>query len=132
VSLYVDASALVKRYIDEPQRAECLEILSSDPSWVAARHTFIEVTHALSRDVNNSSRLIADFRVDWRNMLIVELDEAVCDSAADFAVNLGVRTLDALHLAAAQRVGGGALPFLTYDLRLAQAARSLGWAVLGT
>lgn len=27
--------------------------------------------------------------------------------------------------------GAGALPFLTYDARQAQAARSLGWTVLG-
>lgn len=43
-----------------------------------------------------------------------------------------MRTLDALHLAVAQRVGGSALAFLTYDLRRAQAARSLGFTVLGT
>jgi predicted nucleic acid-binding protein len=42
-----------------------------------------------------------------------------------------VRTLDALHLAAAQRVGGPAMPFLTFDLRQAQAARSLGLTVVG-
>jgi predicted nucleic acid-binding protein len=44
----------------------------------------------------------------------------------------GARTLDALHLAAAQRIGGGALPFVTADLRQAQIARSLGWVVLGS
>jgi hypothetical protein len=31
----------------------------------------------------------------------------------------------------AERAGGSALPFVTYDLRQAQAARSLGWTVLG-
>jgi predicted nucleic acid-binding protein len=43
----------------------------------------------------------------------------------------GVRTLDALHLAAAQRVGGAAVPFLTFDVRQAQAARGLGLTVVG-
>lgn len=64
-------------------------------------------------------------------MDIVALDEATCELAAEYSEITGVRTLDALHLGAAQRVGGGALPFLTSDLRLAQAARSLGWTVLG-
>jgi len=62
---------------------------------------------------------------------VVELDESTCVRAADFAVTLSIRTLDALHLAAAHRIEAPALPFLTYDLRQAQAARSLGWSVLG-
>lgn len=41
------------------------------------------------------------------------------------------KTLDALHLAAAERAGGRAVPFLTFDLRQAVAARSLGFTVLG-
>jgi predicted nucleic acid-binding protein len=41
----------------------------------------------------------------------------------------GARTLDALHLAAAQRIGG-AVPFVTFDVRQAQAARTLGLVVL--
>ncbi len=39
--------------------------------------------------------------------------------------------LDALHLAAVQRVGGPAVPLLTFDVRQAQAARSLGLTVVG-
>ena len=42
----------------------------------------------------------------------------------------GARTLDALHLAAARRLGGAAVPFVTFDVRQAQAARTLGLAVL--
>ena len=64
-------------------------------------------------------------------MAIVELDETTCESAAAIAEVTGVRTLDALHLACAARLGGTALAFLTYDLRQAQAARSLGYTVLG-
>lgn len=62
---------------------------------------------------------------------LVELDALTCDMAADIAEVTGARTLDALHLAAAQRVGGPGLPFLTYDVRQARAARDLGFSVLG-
>jgi uncharacterized protein len=62
---------------------------------------------------------------------IVELDEPTCENAAVIAEVNGVRTLDALHLAAARRVGGAAMTFLTFDLRQAQAARTLGFTVLG-
>jgi predicted nucleic acid-binding protein len=43
----------------------------------------------------------------------------------------GVRSPDAMHLAAAQRVGGSAVTFVTLDLRQAQAARTLGFNVVG-
>ena len=87
------------------------------------------VANVPDRDRSRRLGLLLD---DWEQTQIVELDAETCERAADYAVTLGVRTLDALHLAAAHRVGGGALPFLTFDLRQAQAARSLGWMVLGT
>lgn len=62
---------------------------------------------------------------------IVELDRVTCDAAGDVAEITGVRTVDALHLADARRAGGSTLPFLTYDVRQAQAARGLGFAVVG-
>ncbi len=43
----------------------------------------------------------------------------------------GSRTLDALRLAAAERADGRSLPFLTFDTRLAQAAGTLGFTVIG-
>ena len=41
-----------------------------------------------------------------------------------------MRTLDAIHLAAAQRVSEPGVSFLTFDLRQAQAARALGLTVV--
>ena len=56
---------------------------------------------------------------------IIDLDAATCELAATIAEQTGVRTLDALHLGAARRIGG-ALTFATFDVRQAQAARLLG------
>jgi predicted nucleic acid-binding protein len=64
-------------------------------------------------------------------MNVIELDATVCDMAGDIAEVTQARTLDALHLATAHRVGAGSLPLLTADLRQAQVARSMGWTVLG-
>jgi uncharacterized protein len=71
------------------------------------------------------------FLSDLAALSIVELDRVTCEAAATVAEVTGVRTLDALHLAAAQRVGGPAVPFLTFDARQAQAARALGLTVVG-
>jgi len=133
VSLYVDTSALVKRYVEEPESDDCDAHLRSDPVLITARHTCVEVQRTLSRVIGGADLAAAldVFIADWSHLAVVELDDTTCERAAEIAVALGVRTLDALHLGAAQRVGGAALPFLTYDLRQAQAARSLGWTVLG-
>jgi predicted nucleic acid-binding protein len=63
---------------------------------------------------------------------MIMVDEAVCRAAGDIAEVLGVRSLDAVHLACAQRLQVPGLTFLTFDLRPAQAARSLGFTVVGT
>ena len=62
---------------------------------------------------------------------MVELTGDVCEATAKIAEVTGARTLDVLHLGAPREAGGGALPFVTFDLRQAQVARSLGWIVLG-
>ena len=62
---------------------------------------------------------------------VVALDETVSRRAAELGIASGSRALDALHLAAAERAGGRSLPVFTFDIRLAQAARSLGFPVVG-
>jgi len=133
VSIYVDTSALLKRYIEEDESAACEKLMLADPSWVTARLTWVEVLRNLGRLLQGPERARARsaFRTDWSRMLVVELDATTCDRAGDLAESLQVRSLDALHLAAAERAGARALPFLTYDVRQAQVARSLGWTVLG-
>jgi len=133
VSLYVDSSALLKRYVDEPDSEAADALLRSDSSLLTARHAIVEIRRNLARLLGETDAAAARsaFAQDLRAFSIVELDEVTCETAAGIAEMTGVRTLDALHLAAAQRVGGGAVPLLTFDLRQAQAARSLGLTVLG-
>lgn len=134
MSLYIDSSALVKRYVAEADSAECDRILRAGPSWITGRHTWVEVSRTLARLVQDTEldRILQAFERDWRRTHVVELDEATCNLAAETARIQGVRTLDALHLAAAMHVGGTTFPFFTYDLRQAQAARALGLNVLGS
>jgi uncharacterized protein len=133
VSLYVDSSALLKRYVDEPDSEAAGSLLRSDSSLLTARHTVVEVRRNLARllDEPDAAAMRSAFMQDLEGLSIVELDPATCESAAAIAEVTGARTLDALHLAAAQRIGGAAVPFLTFDLRQAQAARSLGLTVIG-
>jgi predicted nucleic acid-binding protein len=133
VSLYVDSSALLKRYVDEPDSELADSLLESDPTLVTARHTIVEVRRNLARllDGRDLASARSALARDLEVLSVVELDEVTCEGAATVAEVTGVRTLDALHLAAAQRVGGPAVPFLTFDARQAQAARALGLTVVG-
>jgi hypothetical protein len=55
----------------------------------------------------------------------------VRELAADVAEATGTRTMDAIHLGAALRLGTEALDLLTFDVRQAAAARGLGFRVIG-
>ena len=133
MTLYVDSSALLKRYVAEHDSTRADELLRSDPDLVTGRHTMIEVRRNLTRLLEG--RDLADgraaFTEDIRAFALVELDAATVDLSAKISELTGARTLDALHLGAAQRAGGAALTFLTFDLRQAQIARTLGFTVVG-
>jgi predicted nucleic acid-binding protein len=132
--LYVDSSAFLKRYVAETDSEQAEEYLLADPQWVTARHTRIEVRRNLARllDGRALDHARSSFEGDWERTFIVALDETTCDLAVDLAEATGARTLDALHLAAATRVGSSGLTFVTFDIRQAQAARSLGMVVIGS
>ncbi len=133
MSLYLDTSALLKRYLDEPDSDRFDAILGSDPVWVTAAITLVEVRRNLTRTLNGSDLAAAreQFGHDWDRCHIIELDRFLCVTAAEIAELTLARSLDALHLAAIHRAGPGALPLVTADLRQAQAARALGWMTLG-
>ena len=134
MALYADSSALLKRYIEEPDSRVAEAQLLTDPEWFSGRHTFVEIRRNLARMVSDQElvRLRGAFDNDWRRTTVVELDEITCRLAADIGEQTGLRTLDALHLAAAMRLGPRTLTFLTFDLRQAQVARQLGFVVLGS
>lgn len=133
MTLYVDSSALSKRYLREPLSDASERLLLSDQDWTTARHTAVEVRRTLTLNLDGAELAEARrlFSRDWALTKVIELTEAVCEAAAQIAEVTRIRTLDALHLGAARLVGAGQLPFVTYDVRQAQAARSLGWTVLG-
>lgn len=133
MSLYIDSSALLKRYIDEEHSAHCDDVMAAHDQWLTARHTWVEVLRNLVTQLAGTERTRVEkaFREDWKRFAVIELDRTTCEMAADIAATHGTRTLDALHLAAAQRAGGGALAILTYDLRQAKAARAMGFSVIG-
>jgi len=130
--LYVDSSALLKRYVREHDSARAAVLLCSDAELATGRHTLVEVRRNLARLLSGRqlTSMRAAFRADIGAFALVELDVDTCELAATVAEQTGMRTLDALHLACARRLGGS-VTFLTFDVRQSSAAASLGLRTTG-
>ena len=131
MTLYVDSSALIKRYLKEDGAAEAVAHMASDPVLVTSALTAIEVRRNLTRILTDDLEVMrARFVVDLDAFAVIPLDAQVCAEAARIAEQTLCRSLDAIHLAAARRAGP-ATTVLTFDQRRAQAARSIGLSAIG-
>lgn len=126
----MDSSALLKLYLDEPGSDECRRLIADAAEVATAIVALVEVRRnlALYFDRNDLAHAREDFERDWERFSVMPVDPVVCGRAASIAEQTGLRPLDAIHVSAAERVGG---PLLTYDLRQANAARALGVTVIG-
>lgn len=133
MAIYVDTSAYLKRYLEEPDSDAAQALLLEDLAWFSGRHTYVELRRNLARVLTGEDlvRTRDAFESDWRRTTIIELDEITCRLAADVGEQTGLRSLDSLHMGAAVRLGPDVLKFLTFDLRQAQVARHMGFVVLG-
>lgn len=124
--LLLDTSALLKRYVQEEGRDAVLALMAADRSWAASRLARTEASIALCRVPEEADRQIglAALNADWVRFLVVATDEACHSRAADIGCATGLRTLDAIHLAAAEILGDVTL--ITFDRRLAAAATQRG------
>jgi uncharacterized protein len=122
---YADASALVKLVVEEPE------------SW-AMNRWFVESIRVLTSRIGVVETLRAADRRDHdpahrdavlRDVEIMEFDASIGRVAAEIAPS-ALRTLDAIHLATALALGRELDAFVTYDDRLAAAARNLGLPVV--
>lgn len=132
MTLYVDSSALLKRYVDEHDSDAAVGLMSADRVLVTSRLTEVEVRRNLSRLLHGTVLTAArrQLAVDLDAFALVALDATCCNEAARIAEQTLCRSLDALHLAAAMRAGRATV--LTFDVRQAQVARTLGLTVIGS
>jgi predicted nucleic acid-binding protein len=133
VTSYVDTSALLKRYVEESDSDHATYLLNADPVLVTSWVTLVEARRNLARLLNGAPLRSAQRQLtsDFEAFALVSCEESVASLAAEIGETLGVRSLDAIHLATAKRLQIPDLSFVTFDLRQAQAARSLGLQVLG-
>jgi len=129
LNLYLDASALVKRYVDEEGSDVVLDAMRCRNTWSTCRIGFIETMRAVARagEPEDVKRAMRDWVIGCD---VVELDRDLAEHAAQLAIASGLRALDALHLAAALSLSAECLIFATWDARLHHAAREHGLRTL--
>lgn len=132
--LALDTSAYLARYLDSPARAIVLEAIAAADIVCASELVLVEAEAAaaqLDLDRDRHERLRAAMYVDWRALHRVPLDAVCLDTARRIASAASIKVVDALHLAAADR-----LPrptgFVTFDANQLTAAMSLGFEVIST
>jgi uncharacterized protein len=130
---YVDSSAWVKRYIREPDSEHAVSLLDADQDWVTSAVTEVEVRRVLARRLppEHLQRTRSAFLRDWERAAVVAVDATTLGLAANLAEETGSRSLDAVHLASAGRIASRSLRIVTFDVRLAATARTLGMTVVG-
>lgn len=140
--LYLDTSAFVKLYVDEPGaavvRGAVAEAAMVHAHWIA----YPEMRAALARlhrmgrqggDAYQQHR--REFEADWRAVDAIMPDEPMLRRAGALTEQFRLRAYDSLHLAAAETVwsripAGADFRFAVFDKALTAASTTLGMPLL--
>lgn len=122
-ALYLDSSAFVKLVVEEPESSALRAYLvGTGARPIASALLRTEVLRAV-RLVGGDA--LATAREALRRIDLVSVDDRLLDAAGLLDPRV-LRTLDAIHLATAIALGDDLEAILTYDVRLAGAARLVG------
>ncbi|GAC1317881.1 MAG: type II toxin-antitoxin system VapC family toxin [Acidimicrobiales bacterium] len=124
-AVYLDSSAIVKLAVREPESDALRRHLRSRRPLVSSALARAEVLRALlpagERAVDAGRRALALLN-------LVRINDRVLEIAAGLAP-VELRSLDAIHLATAERLRPDLRDIVTYDNRMAGVARSMGYRV---
>jgi predicted nucleic acid-binding protein len=126
--LYLDTSALVKLVTREAESVALQSYLAdrSDVRWLTSGLTRAELLRAAFR--SGVAQAVDDARTVLATLDILTLTDRLLDQAGVMPP-AELRTLDAIHLAAAKTVGPQLTAVVTYDARMVDAARQAGLPV---
>jgi predicted nucleic acid-binding protein len=102
--------------------------MASASGWFCCRIGYIETIRAVG--LVAGERAVETVRREWSSFGIMEVDAELTERAAALALSTELRSLDALHLAAALILPPTDLTLATWDRRLHAAAIERGLRVL--
>lgn len=96
--------------------------------WFMCRVGFVEIVRAVGLSAGQSAAQAV--REEWPAFGVIEVEQNLVEDAAKLAIDRGLRSMDALHLAAALLLPHDDLLFATWDRRLHTAAKAEGLALI--
>ncbi len=122
MAVYLDSSALVKLVVREVDSAALRRYLRRQTRRVSCALARVEVVRAVRP---HGPEAVARARAVLQRIDLLQLDDSLLDAAAALDAVV-LRSLDAIHLAAARELRGELSAIVTYDARMAKAAAALG------
>jgi len=96
--------------------------------WFMCRVGFVETVRAVGLSAGEAAA--GAVREEWPAFGVIEVDQRLVEDAAKLAVERELRSMDALHLAAALMLTPEDLLLATWDRRLHAAARTEGLSLI--
>lgn len=137
--LYLDASALVKRYVAETGSADVDRLIARAELVGTSVISRVEVSAALAKAVRvkvvsqaEASTALRKFRTQWIDLVRLQITEGIIAQADGLAWEHGLRGYDAVHLAVAlfwQEALGEPVTMATFDRQLWQVGKPAGLIV---
>ncbi len=134
--VYLDASALVKRYVAEVGSTEVGGLVGRAEAVGTAIISRAEVAAALAKALRlrilpreEAASALEAFNREWEDLVRLQMTEILLSRAASLAWSLGLRGYDAVHLASAifwEDMLGAPVTVATYDRQLWEAAKATG------
>ena len=134
--VYLDASALVKRYIAEAGSPEVEALIGEAQAIGTAVISRAEVAAALAKAARiglvtraAGTKALQVFNTDWEHFVRLQLSEPLAARAAALAWEHGLRGYDSVHLASAlvwSETLGETVAVATYDRELWRGAKASG------
>mgnify|MGYP001170118919 CR=1 FL=1 len=139
IQVYLDTSALVKRYVAEAGSKDVAELLNGSEYQAASVVTEAELPAALGRawrvgaiSERDAQAALRAWEKDREDLLWIQLPQNIARQGGQLAWQDGLRGYDAMHLATAlwwQANLGEPLVVATYDRDLWRAAKKHGLGV---
>jgi uncharacterized protein len=118
----------VKRYVAEPASDVVRDAMDDANGWFMCRVGYVETVRSVGLAAGAATaKTVGD---EWPMFGVIELDQRLVEHAAALAIDRALRSLDALHLAAALLLPREDLVFATWDRRLHMAASGAGLRLL--
>jgi predicted nucleic acid-binding protein len=140
--LYLDTSALAKKYFKERHSADVIAAWKSSLGIATSAVAYAELLAAVYRKASETrvkkslfESVVSTFEQDWSSFIIIEVDNRLNETIHKVIASHGLRGFDAIHLASALTIGTAVADnflFACYDERLRQAALAEGLETLSS